>query len=86
MEGHDKVLGFQFEPIRSTPTEPDYMGKSDEEISSRTRINENVADWCSCGNCKKMPTAIECVCCLELKDIRTYKSNCNVLFFLKQKW
>ena len=53
MKGYDKVLGFQFEPERSTPTEPDYIDDSEEEVSSRIQINENVADWCSCGNCKK---------------------------------
>lgn len=84
MESHDKVLGFQFEPVRSTPTEPDYVDCSDEDVPNQTRMGQNVTDWCSCGNCQNMPTAIECVCCLELQEIQSYQSNGKFLCFIIQ--
>ncbi|CAB1450424.1 unnamed protein product [Pleuronectes platessa] len=33
---------------------------------TESRLQQEVSDWCSCGNCANMPTERECVCCREI--------------------
>nr|XP_054750630.1 P2X purinoceptor 7-like [Lytechinus pictus] len=38
-------------------------------------------NWCSCGNCRVMPTQIECICCHEIGNCRQFLSpsvNCII--------
>ena len=36
------------------------------------RMNNN--EWCRCGNCRPMQSAIECICCRELRNCQQFFS------------
>ncbi|XP_030296359.1 P2X purinoceptor 7-like [Sparus aurata] len=56
------VQPFQFEP------ELDPEGEAPEETQT-LRLQQDVSEWCSCGNCATMPTEVENVCCLEIPQV-----------------
>lgn len=69
--GNTGVVGaFQYEPeagdIESQTREE--KDSSKEVHCSRRKDLENMdnTDWCGCGRCSAMPTAIESDCCVSL--------------------
>ena len=69
------VMGFQYEPTRSTPcplNDIPYNDDIDHEISNISERGNN-SDWCDCGNCKVMPTSKECLCCTEVDEIKYFR-------------
>ncbi|XP_078025797.1 P2X purinoceptor 7-like [Epinephelus lanceolatus] len=58
-----QLSGYMFEP-ESVPD-------ADEEVleEREQRLNQDVSQWCSCGNCRTVPTEEENVCCLEIPKV-----------------
>ena len=76
-KGTVSILGFQFEPEFENEEEIEepesYKEAEDEELNCSDRQQENIRDWCSCENCDVMPSRKECVCCLEIDEIKYFK-------------
>ena len=61
--------------------------KSDKELidncQTEKRKNVEVERWCKCNGCKKMKTNRECLCCVEIDEIKYKKlsgmSQCYIL-------
>ena len=71
----EKVIGFQFEPIRrktKPSTDSDSSWEScyddDEETTPAKRSGDPVDSWCKCGKGTEMATEAECFCCSELES------------------
>lgn len=62
----------QFEPPpnpdRQRPTLLLANGLSEDDMVGRKE--KAVDEWCSCGNCKKMPKDVENLCCKEIDEVR----------------
>ncbi|XP_057687907.1 uncharacterized protein LOC130927605 [Corythoichthys intestinalis] len=52
------------EDASNVPTRPDLEWRQDPS---------RLQDWCTCGNCQQMPTAVECVCCHEIEEVVTVR-------------
>ncbi|KAL2080732.1 hypothetical protein ACEWY4_024525 [Coilia grayii] len=57
---HAIVQGFQLDP------ESDPEGEAPEEVATQ-RVQQDVSEWCHCGNCGTMPSEAENICCLEIQ-------------------
>ena len=44
-----------------------------ELVESFKRVDVDASEWCQCKNCKAMSVNRECLCCLELDDIKQKK-------------
>ena len=70
------VKGFQFEPeLRDGARKsPDYNEGSNDNSDINdfhsSRLDMPDSSWCQCGQCKKMPKEIECLCCHEMDKIK----------------
>ena len=73
---HDvNILAYQYEPEYKDGEESEFeeyddnMDLSFQDLESRPELK----NWCSCGNCVIMPTKEECMCCLELDEVKYFK-------------
>ncbi|XP_078025266.1 P2X purinoceptor 7-like [Epinephelus lanceolatus] len=57
------VQPYMFEP-ESDPEQQDAP-----EESQQPRMNMDISQWCSCGNCEQMPTEPENICCMEIPQV-----------------
>ena len=73
------ITGFQYEPEWSDTEEGSRNNhaisyKDDDEVvpleHSKPRSSENLNTWCQCGRCKALPTTQECLCCIEIDEIK----------------
>nr|XP_055035662.1 P2X purinoceptor 7-like [Misgurnus anguillicaudatus] len=58
------VLPYQFEP----DSDPESLEeqRSETETPAHGRIVQDVSEWCTCGNCARMPSEAENICCKEI--------------------
>ncbi|XP_048739500.2 P2X purinoceptor 7-like [Ostrea edulis] len=64
-EHQQDIVPYRFEPEATDLSESD--GSSEDEVDDQHRL-ENT-DWCNCGSCTPMPTALESKCCSEISQI-----------------
>ena len=66
------ILGFQFEPVCAKQACPNYS------VGFPLRIQHDrfsTQEWCNCEKCEKMPTSLECVCCIEIPAFKAFHLN-----------
>ena len=86
------VVGFQYEPENpdnqknSAEYDDDDSGSDDIEAVAidKSRLSQDVQDWCSCGHCQVMPTEKECVCCTEIDAIKYFHLQGELVFTIRR--
>ena len=68
----DKILGFQFEPLSTKRTRPNYNDGSDQDEPEIHHNRLSYQEWCNFQKCEKMPTGLECVCCHEIQKVKAF--------------
>jgi len=78
-----KLLPYMFEPER--PENDSDWETCSSSISNRSGVEEgdsrvhlNAEEWCSCENCQRKTTDIECVCCRELTESKSILEKKNL--------
>ncbi|XP_039650535.1 P2X purinoceptor 7-like [Perca fluviatilis] len=59
-------MGYAFEPVRDRPVVSDYYHMEDDQFPATPLDRLGGSDWCVCGRCRSMDTAIESICCREV--------------------
>ncbi|XP_055056156.2 P2X purinoceptor 7-like [Misgurnus anguillicaudatus] len=59
------ILPYQFEPESEEETDEDVQPAT----QSNVRLEQDVSQWCTCGNCNRMPTESENLCCQEVRQV-----------------
>ena len=87
------VEPYQFEPTKkhldsdsSDGWEDNENNENQEQIDNVTgttdRLTLSAQEWCQCSNCVPMSVNCECLCCVEIDDIRfnmLSPGNCIIL-------
>ena len=68
----DKILGFQFEPVSTKRTGPNYNDGSNQDEPETHHNRLSSQEWCNCQKCEKMPIGLECVCCHEVPEVKAF--------------
>ena len=68
----DKILHFQLKPVYTKPTRQNYNDGSDQDEPETLHNRLSSQEWCICQNCKKIPSKLECMCCYEVPEFKTF--------------
>ena len=76
----EKLLPYQFQPMRDPSDDAEDSDgwetvEEDSDVEERlvaeTRSQREANEWCVCGNCQRMQTTLECVCCKEMYETKS---------------
>ncbi|XP_074544533.1 P2X purinoceptor 7 [Halichoeres trimaculatus] len=69
MEASASSLIGRIQPYLFEPSEPETDSESDTD-KAQPRSSQSPTEWCTCGECRAMPTEVENVCCKELNAVQ----------------
>ena len=78
----NKILGFQFEPVCTKQTRPNYSVRSDQDEVEIQYDRWSTQEWYNCEKCEKIPTSTECVCCHNIPAVKTF----HLKFKVRLSW
>ena len=87
-ENVQAVAGFQFEPMKKNRNIDNLGWKNDDDVSDEEELVHDmrkamdVNSWCDCGECAKMATEKECLCCQELNSAQLHELGGKCFSFL----
>lgn len=53
-----------------------------ENLKALNRVEMNISTWCKCSHCKIMPVSRECLCCVEIDEIKYKKLSEGILIVI----
>ena len=68
----NKIHGFQFEPVCTKQTHPNYSVGSDQDGAEIQCDRLSTKEWCNCEKSEKLSTSLECVCCHEIQAVKAF--------------
>ena len=70
----DKILHFQFQPMCTKQTRPNYSVGSNQDEAEIQFDRLSTKEWYNCEKREKMPTSLEYVCCHEILAVKEFNS------------
>ena len=68
----NKILVFQFGPVCSNQTHPNYSVGSEQDEAEIQYDRWSKPEWCNCEKCEKISARYECVCCHQIQAVRAF--------------
>ena len=68
----NKILDFQFGPVSTKQTRPNYSAGSDQDEAEIQYDRWSTQEWYNCEKCEKIPTSTEWVCCHNIPAVKTF--------------
>lgn len=70
---------YDFEPEHESDSEVSLSSDSDDSMDhSLDDDRVHSTNWCQCDNCVRLPTAAECLCCYEVRELSSKLSSQNI--------
>ena len=71
----NKILGFHCGLVCTKQTRPNYSVGSDQDEAEIQYDRLSAQEQCNCEKYEKMPTSLECMCCLKIPKVKTFHLN-----------
>jgi len=63
------IQPYMFQPKRQTAPSKEKSDKGGSKQNADDPQRKTHTNWCLCGKCAIMPSAVECLCCREIPEI-----------------